>query len=82
MGLFLLIMGLVILVGIINVLQNESRHHGNSSRSQSYSANTNSTDLMSTGAIVSLQDTAKSDCRIILLVTVIHRVIKALSRFS
>lgn len=62
MGIFLLIMGLVIVVAIFNTLQKKSRHTDNSSRSNSNSESINSTDLMTRGAIFSFPDTAQPDC--------------------
>ncbi|MFJ7736673.1 hypothetical protein ACIQ2D_10035 [Lysinibacillus sp. NPDC097287] len=62
MGIFLLIMGLFIVVGVISTLQKESRHNDSSSRNHSNSASTNTTDIMTTGAIFSLQDTVNHDC--------------------
>ena len=62
MGMFLLIIGLFVVVGVISTLQKESHHNDRSSSNRSNSACTNTTDITTTGAIFSLQDTAKHDC--------------------
>ena len=62
LGIFFLIIGLFIIVGVISTLQKESRNIDSSSRNDTNDASTNKTDVTTTGAIFSLQDTANHGC--------------------